>query len=41
MVDKMWTRVVRPGGIDVFPFPSGPAPETMMAVAKNERITRV
>jgi hypothetical protein len=41
MADKVLTKVVRPGDIDVFPFPSGPAPEKMMAVAKNKRMTRV
>ena len=41
MADKVLTRVVRPGAIDVFPFPSDPVPETMMTVAKHERMTRV
>jgi hypothetical protein len=41
MADKVLTRVVRPGPIDVFPVPSGPVPATMMAVAKHERMTRV
>jgi hypothetical protein len=41
MADKALTRVIRPGDIAVFPFPIRPAPETVMAVAKHERMTRV
>jgi hypothetical protein len=41
MADKVLTSVVRLGDIDVFPFPSGPAPETMMAVTRKEQMMRV
>ena len=35
MADKVLTKVVRPGDIEVFPFSSGPAPEKMMAMAEE------